>query len=286
MVEIKGESFDGERALYASRSMFIENCEFSGKADGTSALKESRDITVRGCRFDTRYPLWHNLGLKVDRCRFTVACEDPIWYTKHAEIRESSICGPRAFRECKDVVITDCEVESREFGWHCRDIDIRGGHIGGGYLFLGSSGLILDGIDSEGDDPFQYCMNLEIRNCNIRSGCAFWHVKKVTISDSVIEGGCPGWYSTSLHLIRCRIVGTRPFCYARDLVMEDCTMEGCDMSFEYSSVDVSVEGRIDSILNPADGKIVADEIGEVITDDNRRVETECRVVIRSEDVWD
>ena len=41
-------------------------------------------------------------------------------------------------------------------------------------------------------------------------------------------------------------------------------MENCDLAFERSSVQVKVAGRIDSVKNPLEGKIIADEIGEVI----------------------
>ncbi|MCI8638748.1 MAG: DUF3737 family protein [Coprococcus sp.] len=35
---------------------------FAGPADGESALKESRDISLRDYSFSLRYPLWHVKG--------------------------------------------------------------------------------------------------------------------------------------------------------------------------------------------------------------------------------
>ena len=43
-------------------------------------------------------------------------------------------------------------------------------------------------------------------------------------------------------------------------------MEGCDLSFEYSDVEASIIGSIDSVKNPRSGKIVADAVGEIITE--------------------
>lgn len=54
---VKGETLDGERALYNLRGALVEGCRFTGPADGESALKEYRDVTVRGCDFELRYPL-------------------------------------------------------------------------------------------------------------------------------------------------------------------------------------------------------------------------------------
>ena len=44
-------------------------------------------------------------------------------------------------------------------------------------------------------------------------------------------------------------------------------MEGTDLSFEYSDVEASVLGHIDSVKNPRSGHIVADSVGEVIFGD-------------------
>ena len=41
-------------------------------------------------------------------------------------------------------------------------------------------------------------------------------------------------------------------------------MERCDLAFERSSVQASVNGKIDSVKNPLEGTITADEIGAVI----------------------
>ena len=40
-----------------------------------------------------------------------------------------------------------------------------------------------------------------------------------------------------------------------------------NLAFEYSTVDASVNSKIDSVKNPISGKIVAKEIGEIILDD-------------------
>ena len=44
VTKISNQNFDMERALYASRGLMLENCDFDGPADGESALKESSDI--------------------------------------------------------------------------------------------------------------------------------------------------------------------------------------------------------------------------------------------------
>ena len=44
-------------------------------------------------------------------------------------------------------------------------------------------------------------------------------------------------------------------------------MEGCDLSFEYSDVQATVLGHIDSVKNPRSGSITCGSVGEIITED-------------------
>lgn len=63
MKTIENQTFDMERALYASDGVFLKNCSFDGPADGESALKESRNVSLSRCFCNLRYPFWHDKGL-------------------------------------------------------------------------------------------------------------------------------------------------------------------------------------------------------------------------------
>ncbi len=56
MKTISNQTFDEERALYGSDGIEIVSCRFDGPADGESALKESKNVVVRDCFFNLRYP--------------------------------------------------------------------------------------------------------------------------------------------------------------------------------------------------------------------------------------
>ena len=43
-------------------------------------------------------------------------------------------------------------------------------------------------------------------------------------------------------------------------------MVNCDLAFEYSDVDASIIGHVDSIKNPRSGRIVLDSVGKLIKD--------------------
>ncbi|MCR5187901.1 MAG: DUF3737 family protein, partial [Treponema sp.] len=91
-----------------------------------------------------------------------------------------------------------------------------------------------------------------------------------------------GWYSENLTLINCKIIGTQPFCYCKNLVLENCTMEKCDLAFERSSVQASIIGKIDSVKNPLCGKIEADQIGEIIIEENIVNKADTQIITRGQ----
>ena len=68
---VENETFDMERALYASQGVLVKHCTFDGPTDGESALKESRDIQVSDCFFNLRYPFWHDDRLKITGSEMT-----------------------------------------------------------------------------------------------------------------------------------------------------------------------------------------------------------------------
>lgn len=276
---IENMTYDEERALYHLVKADVVGCTFAGPADGESVLKEGRDITVTDCRFSLRYPLWHDKGFSLCRSHLDELTRAPIWYSEDGEIEGCTVKGVKCLRECDRIRIRDCEIDSEEFGWRCRDVSVKDTFICSPYLFFESRNLTLEGLRMKGKYSFQYVESMEVRNSDFDTKDAFWHSRNVTVYDSVIRGEYLGWYSENLHLVRCHIVGTQPLCYCKGLVLEDCTMEGTDLSFEYSDVEATVIGSIDSVKNPRSGTVIADAVGEIISDSDV-IECTGRVVIR------
>ena len=279
MKEYRNLCFDEERALYASDGVLCEDCAFAGPADGESAFKESRNLTVRYCRFALRYPFWHDTGVSVSSSEFEETCRAAFWYSTDVTMRNCRFRGVKAFRECGNVRLTDSDIVSSEFGWNCRGVTITNCRLTSEYFLFGASDVSCEALDFSGKYSFQYVRGAELHNCTLKTKDAFWHSENVTVYDSVIEGEYLGWYAKNLRLVRCHIKGTQPLCYAENLVLEDCTMEDCDLSFEYSTVHAELKGTVLSVKNPAAGSITADGYGEIIFDEHRR-DTVCEVKTR------
>lgn len=278
---IEKKCFDQERALYHSEHTDVVDCLFAGPADGESALKESRDIALRGCSFSLRYPLWHVEGFSMDDCAMDESCRAALWYDRDGKIVHSRLGGIKALRECGNILLEGTDIVSPEFGWKCHDITMKGGSVQAEYLFLDSRNVTLDGVSMKGKYSFQYIHDLTVTNCDLDTKDAFWHTKNATVRDSVVKGEYLGWYSEGLTLVHCRIIGTQPLCYCKNLTLVDCTMEDCDLAFEYSDVVADIKGKVDSIKNPASGTITVDEVGSVIMDDAVR-ECKGKIVLRGD----
>jgi len=264
---IEGMTYDEERSLYHMTDAEIRDCIFAGPADGESVLKEARNITLENCSFSLRYPLWHVRDFKMTDSRMDEATRAAIWYSENGSISESDLNGIKAVRECRNILIDDCTIHSPEFGWKCDGITLKDSKIEAEYLFLDSRNVKLDHVEMKGKYSFQYMENLEISNCFLNTKDAFWHSKNVTVIDSVVRGEYLGWFSENLTLIGCKIIGTQPLCYCKNLKLENCVMEGTDLAFEYSDVNATITGHVDSIKNPRSGRIIVDSVGEVIMGD-------------------
>ena len=75
-----------------------------------------------------------------------------------------------------------------------------------------------------------------------------------------------GWNAKNLTLVNCTVESLQGMCYIENLVMKNCRLLNTTLAFEYSTVDVQIQGKIESVMNPAGGMIQADEIGELILD--------------------
>lgn len=261
---IAKSQFDEERALYHLQDADVVECVFAGPADGESALKESRDVHLKDCRFSLRYPLWHVKKFTMENSSMDELTRAAIWYASDGVIRSSSLGGIKAVRECEDICLENCRIVSQEFGWKSKGITMTDSEIESEYLLFDSRDVRLERVKMKGKYSFQYMKNLEITDCVLDTKDAFWHSENVTVRNSVVKGEYLAWFSDGLTLIDCKIIGTQPLCYCKNLRLINCTMEDTDLSFEYSEVEADVKGHVLSIKNPKSGTITVDSVGEII----------------------
>ena len=106
---------------------------------------------------------------------------------------------------------------------------------------------------------------------------AFWNCRNITVKNSYISGEYFGWNSENIVMENCTLESLQGMCYIKGLVMKNCKLIDTTLSFEYSEVDATIEGHIDSVKNPSSGRIHAGSIGELIMEDDR-VDTSATII--------
>ena len=274
---IKNAEFGGERPLYASRDLRLENVTIH---PGESALKECARIEAAGCEFRGKYPFWETDGFTVENCIFREGARAALWYSRNLKMRDTLVEAPKMFREMEHAILSNVQIpHARETFWFCRDFELEDVELAeGDYLFLHSRDIRIRNYRHQGNYAFQYARNVEIRDAIIDSKDAFWETENVAVYDSRLNGEYLGWYSKNLRLVGCHISGTQPLCYCDNLVLENCILDAdADLAFEYSSVRAGILSPVTSVKNPRSGLIMAQSYGEVILDGNRKAPGDCGI---------
>ena len=278
---IKDAQFGGERPLFASHDLHLDNVTILA---GESAIKECSNIVATNCRFEGNYPFWHVHGFTIEHCYFAVGGRSALWYSDHLRMADTVVDAPKMFREMSDIDMERVRMnDADEVFWRCNRLRIHDLELHGGtYPFMFSTDIYVDGLESDSKYVFQYVRNAKIRHARITTKDAFWEVENVTIYDSELNGEYLGWHSRNLRLVNCHISGEQPLCYAHGLVLENCTFDpSCDRAFEYSTLQANIRGGITNIKNPTSGHITADRIGSVTIDENILPPADCIIKERN-----
>lgn len=273
---IKNKKFDAERALYGVDSVHLIDCIFDGEADGESALKESKNIKAEKCVFNLRYPLWHDTAVELFDCETTESCRAALWYSEGISVKNSTLHGIKALRECSDVTVEDSDIASAEFGWFCKNVQVRNTEAKGEYFMLRTENLNFDNVKFVGKYSFQYIKNATFENCVFDTKDAFWHAENVVVKNCVVNGEYLAWYSKNIVFENCIISGTQPLCYCKELKLVNCEMHNADLAFELSDVEAKLNSPIISIKNPLKGNISVPSVGEIIRDN---VNCTCKIIV-------
>ena len=278
---IKNKSFGGERPLFGSQNLRLENITIT---DGESSIKCCQNLECNNSKFYGKYPWWHVNKSLITNCYFAPGSRSAIWYSNDMTMKDCIIDGPKFFREMNNLTLENVKInDADETFWKIDGLKIKDVELHEGtYPFMFSKNIFVDGLISDAKYVFQYCENVEIHHAKITTKDSFWECNNVTIYDSELNGEYLAWHSTNVKLVRCHISGEQPLCYMDNVILEDCTFDQeCDRAFEEcSNINASIKGRITNIKNPISGKIVADEIGSVTINEYVKAPNNCEITER------
>lgn len=259
--------FSGERALFQKKSAIIEDSIFE---DGESPLKECFDIEVHRSAFKWKYPIWYSNKIVLENCLLSEMCRAALWYCNDIVAKDVVINAPKTVRRCTNLKFENVSFfDGPETLWFCDGVDLKHIIAKGDYFAMNSKNIEVDNLDLVGKYSFDGVENVVIRNSRLVTKDAFWNSKNVTVYDSYIGGEYLGWNAENLTLVNCKIESLQGLCYIKNLKMVNCKLENTTLSFEYSEVDATIIGHVDSIINPKCGKIKADSIGALIIESDK-----------------
>ena len=282
MKELKQAFLSGERALYMSRELKISDSVFD---DGESPLKESKRLVLQNCLFRWKYPLWYCEDVLLEDCALFDMARAGIWYTNRLTMKNTLVEAPKNLRRCSDVALERVSFpNASETLWNCSRVRMNRVSAKGDYFAMNCSDLEIDDFELVGNYSFDGVKNVVVRNAKLLSKDAFWNSENVTVYDSFISGEYLGWNSKNLTFVNCTIESLQGMCYIEGLVMKHCKLINTTLSFEFcKDVDAEIVGKIDSVKNPINGRIVADEIGELIMESDKIDPARTKIVVRSKE---
>ena len=257
-----------ERAFYGSKNVHFKNITIDGIEQGESAFKECRNITVEETNIVLKYCVWHCHNITLYKTVIDVNSRASIWYCENIEIINCKLNGVKACRNCSNLTLKDCIINSDDFGWKAEGVKIINCKISGVTPLLDSSNATVDGAEFTAKYIFQYSDNIKMTNTTIDTKDCFWHAKNVYCKNVKFVGEYLAWYSENCVFENCEINSIQPLCYCKKLKLINCTMPNCNLAFEYSDVDADIKGHVDSIRNVLSGKIVVDSLGEYVQDEH------------------
>lgn len=277
MQVIREERLTGERALFHSKDLSIEYSIF---ADGESPLKESSDISLRQTSFQWKYPLWYCKNIRVEDCDFAEMARAGIWYTDQISVKDTLYEAPKGFRRVNGLTLENVDLpHAEETLWHCKNVAMSNVVAKGDYFAMNCSDMKLDGFRLVGNYCFDGCRNVEVHHAKMLSKDAFWNCDNVTVFDSYICGEYLGWNSKNITFVNCVIESLQGMCYMENLVMKNCKLLNTTLAFEYSTVDVEVDGTIESVKNPSAGVIKAEKIKELILEEQEIDPSQTTIIV-------
>ena len=281
MKKIEQQILHGERALFKSENLHIVDSIFE---DGESPLKESSNIEVEKCIFKWMYPLWYCKDVKVKNSTWDETARAGVWYNNNISLEDCVINAPKNFRRCSGINMKNIFMPNgAEALWYCRDVELENVNAKGDYFAMNSENMRLDNFTLIGKYSFDGVKNVEIRNSHLATKDAFWNSENVTVYDSFISSEYLGWNSKNLTLINCTVESLQGMCYIENLVMENCRLLNTNLAFEYSTVDVDIKSRIESVKNPSGGIIRAESIGEIIMEEDKVDPSKTKIVCSSDE---
>ena len=173
--------------------------------------------------FDQERALYGSIGLHVDRCAFDGPAD-----------------GESAFKECRDIRVTDSFFNLRYPFWHDTGLEIENCQLTElcrAALWY-TDRVTVRNSRLHGIKALRECSNVTLENCDIRSAEFGWFTRGITMTDCAVQGEYFMLRSTGLHFTNVHLKGKYSFQYIENCVFENCDLDTKDAFWHAKNVTV------------------------------------------------
>lgn len=163
-------------ALWYSDHVTIEN----SKLHGIKALRECRNIAVRGCSIISPEFGWSTQDVRMEDC----AVESEYFMMRSAGLQfyDVRMKGKYSFQYIEDAIFENCIFDTKDAFWHAKNITVRNSVIKGEYLGWYSEDVTFENCRITGTQPLCYCRRLKLKNCEME-GCDLAFERSIVEAD-------------------------------------------------------------------------------------------------------
>ena len=163
-------------ALWYSDHVTIEN----SKLYGIKALRECRNIAVRGCSIISPEFGWSTQDDRMEGC----AVESEYFMMRSAGLQfyDVRMKGKYSFQYIEDAIFQNCIFDTKDAFWHAKNITVRNSVIKGEYLGWYSEDVTFENCRITGTQPLCYCRGLKLKNCEME-GCDLAFERSIVEAD-------------------------------------------------------------------------------------------------------
>ena len=174
--------FEGKYPFWHVKKFEITDCEFTPGA--RAALWYSSDLRMVDTQVDAPKMFREMDGVDLERVNIPDA-QETLWHCRNVRLRDVSVKnadylfmhssdididryhqeGNYSFQYCRNVVIRNAEIHSKDAFWGTENVTVYDSRLTGEYLAWHSKGLRLVRCHISGTQPLCYCEGLVLEDC-------------------------------------------------------------------------------------------------------------------------
>ena len=135
------------------------------KMHGIKALRECRDVKLRGCDIISPEFGWSVQGMDMEDC----AAQSEYFMMRAAGLRFKNVrmTGKYSFQYIEDAVFENCAFDTKDAFWHAKNVVVRDSVVKGEYLAWYCENVTFENCRIIGTQPLCYCKGLKLKNCEM-----------------------------------------------------------------------------------------------------------------------